>query len=149
MGEIHELFVLALSLVWFAGATQAVLDGVPPTGLQLLRWERVLLMLWIKGLSTSKSEVKLSPPRGRPLKNSMSDSWDGGRKLFSVGVVHVRFCPPPHFPRPSLEFSGTTGKLLREESQCVPILRHFVHCNLAVIKTKPLCTWLILLGSDS
>ena len=24
MGEIHELFVLALSLVWFAGATQAL-----------------------------------------------------------------------------------------------------------------------------
>ena len=28
MGEIHELFVLALSLVWFAGATPDVLQGI-------------------------------------------------------------------------------------------------------------------------
>ena len=33
MGEIHELFVLALSLVWFAGATpEQVLNGVGADG---------------------------------------------------------------------------------------------------------------------
>ena len=49
---------------------QAVHDGVPQTGLQLLRSKRVPLKLWIK-LQTWKGEVKLSAPRGRPLKNSM------------------------------------------------------------------------------
>ena len=46
------------------GDTLAVLDGVPPTGLQLLRSERVLLTRWF--WSTWQSEVKLSPPRGPP-----------------------------------------------------------------------------------
>ena len=30
MGEIHELFVLALSLVWFAGATPDSRTQAPP-----------------------------------------------------------------------------------------------------------------------
>ena len=48
MGEIHELFILALSLVLFAGATpdlnQAVLQGVPFTGLQVFRSKRLILL---------------------------------------------------------------------------------------------------------
>ena len=32
MGEIHELFVLALSLVWFAGATPDKRGPVPVAG---------------------------------------------------------------------------------------------------------------------
>ena len=41
MGEIHELFVLALSLVWFAGATpdtypyDEYLKGIAENGLDL------------------------------------------------------------------------------------------------------------------
>ena len=34
---------------------QAVLDGVPPTGLRLLRPERVLLMLRIQGLENMEN----------------------------------------------------------------------------------------------
>ena len=46
--------------------TQAVLDGVPPTGLQLLRRERVLLMLWIKGLEHLQNWSKVVVPSGAP-----------------------------------------------------------------------------------
>ena len=45
---------------------QEVLDRFPPTGLQLLRSERVLLTLGIKGLEHLESEVKLSPLQGAP-----------------------------------------------------------------------------------
>ena len=42
-----------------------------PTGLQLLRWERVLLTLWIEGLEHLEKWSKVVAPQGRPLKNSM------------------------------------------------------------------------------
>ena len=71
--QVHAWHIQQITL-WHE--IQAVLDGVPPTGLQLLRWERVLLMLWIKGLEHLKSEVMLSPPRVRPLKNSMRKYYE-------------------------------------------------------------------------
>ena len=47
MGEIHELFVLALSLVWFAGATPDYSEvlfwphkAVSKNSLQVLGWYR-------------------------------------------------------------------------------------------------------------
>ena len=52
---------------------QAALDGVPLTGLQLLRWERVLLTLWLKGLEHSEKWSKVVAPSGPPLKNSMKN----------------------------------------------------------------------------
>ena len=45
---------------------QAVLDGVPPTGLQLLRRERVLLMLWIKGPEHLEKWSKIVAHSGAP-----------------------------------------------------------------------------------
>ena len=93
VGELQgiKLSFLAASVVFGFGyrwrknaIIQAVLDGVPPTGLQLLRWERVLLTLWIKGLEHLRSEVKLSPPRGRSLKNSMNY-----QKLFEYNLCNV------------------------------------------------------------
>ena len=41
-----------------------MLDGVPPTGLQLLRSERVLLTLWIKGLQHLEKWRKVVAPSG-------------------------------------------------------------------------------------
>ena len=43
---------------------QAVFDGVPPTGSQLLRWERVLFTLWMKCLEHLGSEVGCRPLGG-------------------------------------------------------------------------------------
>ena len=47
------------------------------------------MTLCIKGLEHLESKVKLSPPRGRPLKNSMTKSWDL-HVLFSLVIVSVR-----------------------------------------------------------
>ena len=43
-----------------------MLDGVPPTGLQLLRWKRVLLTLWKKGLEQFAKWRKVVAPSGAP-----------------------------------------------------------------------------------
>ena len=96
----------------FFGATkyQVVLDGVPPTGLQLLRSERVLL---IRVWSTWKHEMKLSPCRGRPLKNSMKIKAQSFRGTFrSIFLNRVAQEPnrnrkpepsEPFFPKPKAE----------------------------------------------
>ena len=55
--------------------TQAVLDGVPPTGVATLEVRKGDFNALNKGTGSAwKSEVKLSPPGGRHLKNSMTDT---------------------------------------------------------------------------
>ena len=81
---------------------QAVLHGVPLTGWQLFRWERVLLTLWIKGLSTWKSEVKLSPPSGAPPEELYDVFQEIGIRapVWGRGNPKLRLRSSPLGPRP-------------------------------------------------
>ena len=68
MGEIHELFVFALSLVWFAGATPDILT--------------------IPLVSVKFVSAILGPEMGAPIL------WTPGKKcVLSAGKNHVRKIP--------------------------------------------------------
>ena len=76
-----------------------MLHEVPPTGLQLLRSERVLLTLWIKGLEHLEKWSKAVAPSGVPPE-----------ELYD----HLKGSVPPIGPTPST--AGTFGRKFRKNS---------------------------------
>ena len=67
MGEIHELFVLALSLVWFAGATPDILFFF-----QKLR----VITLSLRGLAQWELVLKAQEEEGKNNKATRACDWN-------------------------------------------------------------------------
>ena len=68
---------------------QAVLDGVPPTGVATLKVRKGAFDAFNEG-SGAFGKVKLSPPRGRPLKNFMAQVAVQSRNLKSQSPLQNR-----------------------------------------------------------
>ena len=73
-GEIHELFVLALSLVWFAGATPEVCHDPTPSNSQLLSGPLNREYDWEAPISHPNTDGSPQPPRSKPLGGLNRDS---------------------------------------------------------------------------
>ena len=98
MGEIHELFVLALSLVWFAGAT--------PVSARFLQFRRVT----IRGAQPSarlSEEICLSEGSARVYQRALRGLFEG-----SAGSLRG-FCGALGGPRDFPRFFGGSGPMLK------------------------------------
>ena len=103
MGEIHELFVLALSLVWFAGATPDVSKKAPKQNREQ------------KSSAVSRNLLTVSTKKPRPSKSGCKkcqDTPDRDKQFRGVGSIGFFELSPvdwPVFTRPFFPFAPFAG----------------------------------------